>query len=167
MNPERYDTIVIGAGHNGLICATYLARSGQRVLVLEANDAVGGLAARHEFHPGFHASVAHTSSHFPDKIARDLKLQTHGLESFSDALQNIGLAADGKHVVVDGGSVEGAGDSDASAYGEYLKTMQRFAVALEPFWLKTMRRAEPAASRQEGHAGVSASGFIANARSHG
>lgn len=140
MNPDRYDTIVIGAGHNGLICATYLAQSGQRVLVLEANDAVGGLAAKHEFHPGFHASVAHAASHFPDKIVRDLKLEAHGLKSFTAPLPGIGLAADGKHIVVDGGAVEGAGDSDASAYREYLKTMQGFASALSPFWLKTMPR---------------------------
>jgi len=140
MNPDRYDTIVIGAGHNGLICATYLAQSGQRVLVLEANDAVGGLAAKHEFHPGFHASVAHAASHFPDKIARDLKLAAHGLKSFTAPQPSIGLAADGKHIVVDDGAVEGAGDSDASAYREYLKTMQRFAAALNPFWLKTMPR---------------------------
>jgi len=54
----RYDSIVIGAGHNGLVCAAYLVKSGQRVLVLEASDTVGGLGGSREFHPCFHASAA-------------------------------------------------------------------------------------------------------------
>jgi len=57
---RKYDSIIIGAGHNGLVCAAYLAKGGKRVLVLEASDRVGGLAAGREFHPGFHASVAHS-----------------------------------------------------------------------------------------------------------
>ena len=75
---QDYDTIVIGAGHNGLICATYLAKKGQRVLVLEASETLGGLAATREFHPGFKVSVAHTVSHFSSKIARELNLPKHG-----------------------------------------------------------------------------------------
>ena len=59
MSAARYDTLVIGAGHNGLVCATYLAQRGQRVAILEAADNVGGLASKREFHPGFCASVAH------------------------------------------------------------------------------------------------------------
>ncbi|MBS0394673.1 MAG: NAD(P)-binding protein, partial [Proteobacteria bacterium] len=52
----RYDAIVIGAGHNGLVCATLLARAGRSVLVAEADAAVGGLAVTREFHPGFRVS---------------------------------------------------------------------------------------------------------------
>ena len=140
MNNKQYDTIVIGAGHNGLICATYLAQKGQRVLVLEANDVVGGLAAKHEFHPGFSASVAHTVSHFPKKIARDLNLEAHGLELNDASLPMIGLAADGDHVVLNGEQSLGISDSDATAYQEYLQIMHRFADALNPFWLKTIPR---------------------------
>ncbi|MGI9264073.1 MAG: FAD-dependent oxidoreductase, partial [Gammaproteobacteria bacterium] len=69
---DRFDSIIIGGGHNGLVCAAYLARSGQRVLVLEASEAPGGLGAGREFHPGFQASVAHSVSHFPDKVATEL-----------------------------------------------------------------------------------------------
>ena len=107
MNGQRYDSIVIGAGHNGLICATYLARKGQRVLVLEAKNIVGGLAAKHEFHPGFSASVAHSISHFPEKIARDLNLEAHGLKSNVESILTIGLAADGNHVVLNGDQAAG------------------------------------------------------------
>ena len=96
MKVLRFDSIIIGAGHNGLVCAAYLAKSGQRVLVLEAADAPGGLAASREFHPGFHASVAHSVSHFSQKIARDLKLASHGFETISNTLPTVGLSADKK-----------------------------------------------------------------------
>jgi len=97
---DRYDSIIIGAGHNGLVCATYLARGGQRVLVLEASDALGGLGRSREFHTGFHASVAHSVSHFSKKVASDLKLASHGFETTSKPLPTIGLSSDNEHVVV-------------------------------------------------------------------
>ncbi|MEM8564654.1 MAG: FAD-dependent oxidoreductase, partial [Pseudomonadota bacterium] len=65
----RYDTVIVGAGHNGLVCASYLAKAGQRVLVLEAAEQPGGFASTREFHPGFHASVAHSLSHFSKKVS--------------------------------------------------------------------------------------------------
>ena len=52
------DTIIVGGGHNGLVCAAYLARAGQRVLVLERRGILGGAAVTEEFHPGFRNSVA-------------------------------------------------------------------------------------------------------------
>jgi len=137
---DRYDTIVIGAGHNGLVCAAYLAQQGQRVLVLEASGTVGGLGATREFHPGFQASIAHSLSHFSEKIAKDLKLESHGFKSTSEPLPTIGLNADGEHVILHRDSVSGAGDDDASSYREYARLMQRFAAVLKPFWLKTMPR---------------------------
>ena len=49
---NSYDTIIIGAGHNGLVCATYLAKAGRKVLMLEANEQVGGAAITREFSEG-------------------------------------------------------------------------------------------------------------------
>ena len=123
-----------------MVCAGYLAKGGQSVLVLEASDAAGGLGASREFHPGFHASVAHTVSHFSRKIASDLKLTSHGYESTSKTLPTIGLSADRQHVVLNQGSLNGVSPDDAAAYQDYSRLMQRFAVALRPFWLKTMPR---------------------------
>lgn len=140
MTLEKYDSIIIGAGHNGLVCAAYLARSGQKVLVLEAADSPGGLGAAREFHPGFHVSVAHSVSHFSSKIADDLKLASHRLDVAGNRLPTIGLGADGNHVVVDQGALSGVDSDDEAAYRGYLRLMQRFAGALKPFWLKTIPR---------------------------
>jgi len=137
---NQYDSIVIGAGHNGLVCAAYLAQSGQRVLVLEAADGPGGLAASREFHPGFHASVAHSINHFSKKVAGDLNLVAHGFKAGAPSNSIIGLGADGDHVVADGDSLRNASGEDTAAYADYSKLMGRFAQALEPSWYKTMPR---------------------------
>jgi len=140
MKLAGYDSIIVGAGHNGLVCAAYLAKSGQRVLVLEASDAPGGLAASREFHPGFHAPVAHSLSHFSGSIAGDLKLASFGYEATSNPLPTVGLSAGKAHVVVHEGSLSGTSANDANAYREYCRLMHRFADVLEPFWQKTMPR---------------------------
>lgn len=137
---NRYDSIIIGAGHNGLVCAAYLARSGQRVLVLEANEQAGGLAATREFHPGFSASVAHTLSHFSSKVIKDLDLAAHGFKLPAESLPLVGLGDDGRHVHIRDGQVQGASSEDAEQYLAYSAQLKRFASALAPFWMKTMPR---------------------------
>ena len=134
-----YNTIIIGAGHNGLVCAAYLAKAGQRVLVLEAADGPGGLAADREFHPGFHSPVAHTLSHFSAKVASELDLQKHGFVPGSSSLPLIGLG-DSEIVAIRDGTVSGAAAEDQQAYTDYDALLRRFAGVLEPFWHKTMPR---------------------------
>src|SRR3984885_1687160 len=74
------DVIIIGAGHNGLTCAAYLAMAGLRVKVVERRKVVGGAAVTEEFHPGFRNSVAaYTVSLLNPRIISDLKLGDHGL----------------------------------------------------------------------------------------
>lgn len=137
----HFDAIVIGAGHNGLVCATCLARSGRKVLVLESAGEVGGLAAVREFHPGFRVSVAHAVRHLPDAIARELDLEKHGLVAARKQPVSVGLAPDGQHVTVQGDTVRGVASVDQQAWKEYHALMRRFADALAPFWLRTMPRA--------------------------
>ena len=80
ISSTTYDAIIIGAGHNGLVCACYLARAGLRVRVLERRAVVGGAAVSAEFHPGFRNSVAaYTVSLLNPKVIRDLRLAVHGL----------------------------------------------------------------------------------------
>ncbi|MCM8557198.1 phytoene desaturase family protein [Sphingomicrobium sediminis] len=76
-----HDAVIIGAGHNGLTCAYYLAKKGLDVLLVEAADKVGGAAVTDEFHPGYRNSAAsYTVSLLQPKIIRDMELERHGLE---------------------------------------------------------------------------------------
>jgi phytoene dehydrogenase-like protein len=80
-NRSRFDAVIIGGGHNGLVCAAYLAASGKSVCVVERRDVVGGAAVTEEFHPGFRNSTAsYTVSLLDPAVIRDLRLHEHGLE---------------------------------------------------------------------------------------
>ena len=137
---SNYNSIIVGAGHNGLVCAAYLAKNGQSVLVLESSKSTGGLAAAREFHPGFHVPVAHTVNHFSQKIAKDLDLGSHGFKLSEEPQSLVGLDPEGNHVVLSNGGVSGVGKDDTDSFQEYSRSMRRFASALAPFWLKTMPR---------------------------
>lgn len=77
----NYDAIIIGAGHNGLVTAAYLAKAGKKVLVLERRPIVGGIAVTEEIFPGFKfAACAHLAAAFSTEIIADLDLKKHGLE---------------------------------------------------------------------------------------
>ena len=137
---HHYDTIIIGGGHNGLVCSAYLAKKGHHVLVLEASDNLGGLAETREFHPGFKASVAHSISNFSTKVAKDLNLSAYGFTSGAAPMTTVGLNASGEHVTLTGLEVEGVGVEDVESYKEYRQVMQKFTNLLHPFWHKTMPR---------------------------
>ena len=80
MPTRSFDVAIIGGGHNGLVCAAYLAKGGASVVVLEKNAVIGGAALTEEFHPGFRNSVAaYTVSLLNPKVIRDLDLAAHGL----------------------------------------------------------------------------------------
>jgi phytoene dehydrogenase-like protein len=119
---SRYDCVVIGGGHNGLVCAAYLARGGRSVLVLEAADEVGGAAVTREFSPGFRVSAcAHLLHSMSGAMIRDLRLDDHGLTFVDGEMQTVALSADGEPLVL--GSMGGA---------DYLALLNRLAKALRP-----------------------------------
>jgi phytoene dehydrogenase-like protein len=94
-----WDAIIIGGGHNGLVCAAYLARAGRRVLVLERRGIVGGAAVTEEFHPGFRNSVAsYTVSLLQPRVIEDLDLAAHGLRVVPRRVNNF-LPLDGDYLL--------------------------------------------------------------------
>ena len=102
----RLDAVIIGAGHNGLTCACYLAAAGLKVAVYERNEVVGGAAQTEEFHPGFRNSVAaYTVSLLHPQVIRDLSLHQHGLRIRRAAARQFS-AATGRGIFEDGRRLE-------------------------------------------------------------
>jgi phytoene dehydrogenase-like protein len=100
----KYDAIIIGAGHNGLVCAFYLARAGLKVRIVEARDVVGGAAVTEEFHPGFRNSVAsYTVSLLQPKVIADMKLADHGYHVIERPISNFLPQEDGGYLKLGGG----------------------------------------------------------------
>jgi phytoene dehydrogenase-like protein len=125
---SRYDAVIIGAGHNGLTCACYLARGGLKVKVLERRPRVGGATVTEEFHPGFRNSVAaYTVSLLQAKVIRDLRLAEHGLRIVERPLANFLPLADGYLKV--GGGLE-------ATQREFAKFSSRDAERLPAYWTK-------------------------------
>ena len=98
------DALIIGGGHNGLVCACYLAAAGKKVCVLERREIIGGAAVTEEFHPGFRNSVAsYTVSLLHPKVIRDLRLEEHGLKILDRPLANFLPLSDSSYLKVGGG----------------------------------------------------------------
>jgi len=103
----QHDAIIVGGGHNALVCAYYLANAGMGVCVLERRSVVGGAAVTEEFHPGFRNSVAsYTVSLLNPKVIGDMALHDHGLEIIERRVNNLWPHADGNFLAFPVGSTE-------------------------------------------------------------
>ena len=102
-----FDAIVIGAGHNGLTCATYLAMAGLKVRVQERREVVGGACVTEEFHPGFrNSTAAYTIGLLHPKILGELRLRDHGLHVVERRAQNFLPLPDGRYLLTGEGRTE-------------------------------------------------------------
>ncbi|MCS6946216.1 MAG: NAD(P)/FAD-dependent oxidoreductase, partial [Steroidobacteraceae bacterium] len=122
--------VVIGAGHNGLVCATYLARAGRKVILIEAREEVGGAAVTQEFYPGFRISrVAHLLYQLEPRIERELELARHGLRIARAHLRTVALSTERAALVLDGPHIL-RGDvppGERDAYARWYLERTRFA----------------------------------------
>ena len=135
------DVVIIGAGHNGLTCAAYLAMAGLRVKVVERRKVVGGAAVTEEFHPGFRNSVAaYTVSLLNPQIIADLKLADHGLRIVERRAQNFLPAPDGSYLLTGEGrtrqSVAKLSARDADRIDAFSRELEAIADVLRQFVLR-------------------------------
>jgi phytoene dehydrogenase-like protein len=108
MSTTTTDVVILGGGHNGLVCAFYLAKAGLKVTVLERRHVVGGAAVTEEFHPGFRNSTAsYTVSLLNPKIIADLELARHGLRVVERKVSNFLPFDDGRYFLAGEGRTQG------------------------------------------------------------
>jgi len=139
-----FDTIIIGAGHNGLVTAAYLARAGQRVLVLERREVVGGCCVTEELWPGFKVSTAaYVNSLLRPEIIRDLDLKRHGFQMLPRNPSSFTPFPDGRYLLLgpDAGlnsrEIAKFSARDAEALPRYEKMLERVADFIEPLLVQT------------------------------
>ncbi len=135
---KRYDAIVIGGGHNGLIAGAYLARAGRRTLILERRERVGGAAVTEEIFPGYKFSMfSYVVSLLRPEIIRDLDLPNHGLhilplESTLTPMENGNYFAAWSDHDQTRAELLRHSSKDAEAYDEYGRLMHHMAHAVKP-----------------------------------
>ena len=138
---DSYDVLIAGGGHNGLVCAAYLARAGLKVKVLERRGIVGGAAVTEEFHPGFRNSIcSYTVSLLNPKVIADLDLRRHGLTIVERPAMNFLPLPDGGYLLTGEGRTADEfakfSKRDAERYGDYCAHLERIADTLRALVLR-------------------------------
>lgn len=138
------DTLIIGGGHNGLVCAAYLARAGQNVLVLERRGLVGGAAVTEELAPGYRCSTAsYVISLLLPEVERELRLREHGYKVLPRSPSSFTPFEDGRSLLMGPDAalnhreISKFSKRDAEAYPRYEAWLSRIAETLEPTLMQT------------------------------
>ncbi len=134
---NHYDTIIIGAGHNGLVAAAYLAKQGKKVLVLERRSIVGGSMVTESFGEGFTVNSVQTGGTLRPDIIKDLKLS---LTKVNEEAAFISLQPDGNHLTLDAESIKRFSEKDAARWGEFVRFMDKAAGILSKAYSTIMPR---------------------------
>ena len=140
MSTTESDVVILGGGHNGLVCAFYLARAGLKVVVLERRGVVGGAAVTEEFHPGFRNSTAsYTVSLLNPTVIRDMHLARHGLKIVERRMSNFLPLPDGQYLTAGEGRTQGEvarfSPRDAERLPEYERRLEVIAGVLRDLLL--------------------------------
>ena len=149
MSTTETDVVILGGGHNGLVCAFYLARAGLKVTVLERRGVVGGAAVTEEFHPGFRNSTAsYTVSLLNPKVIADLDLARHGLRVVERRMSNFLPLPDGRYFAAGEGRTAGEiakfSTRDAGRLPDYEARLETVAAVLRALVLETPPNLPPA-----------------------
>ena len=135
---ETRDVVIIGAGHNGLITAFYLAKAGLKPLVLERRPQAGGCAITDEFHPGFRCStLAHATGPIRPDVVSDMNLAAHGLKTYLPDVRVLSLCPGGSHLVLysDTGRTQQEiakySTKEAASYAQFQKALASIAEVLD------------------------------------
>ncbi|MEO8356238.1 MAG: NAD(P)/FAD-dependent oxidoreductase [Chloroflexota bacterium] len=137
---NRYDTIIIGAGHNGLVAAAYLSRVKKKVLVLERRAIIGGSVVTESFGGDFKADSIYAGGTLRPDIIKDLKLASYGLQVDSVRKPFISLQEDGNHLTLDAESIKRFSEKDAARWGEFVRFMDKAAGILDKAYSTIMPR---------------------------
>lgn len=142
MAVNQYDIIVIGAGHNGLVAAAYLARQGKKVLVLERRAIVGGSVVTESFGDEFAVDSVQTGGSLRPDIVKELKLglDTSGTITRSTRPAFISLQPDGNRLTLDADSIKHFSEKDAARWDEFVRFMNKSAEILEKAYATIMPR---------------------------
>ncbi|MCO5063788.1 MAG: NAD(P)/FAD-dependent oxidoreductase [Rhizobiaceae bacterium] len=130
-----FDAIVVGGGHNGLVAAVVLAKSGRHVALVEAGPEPGGPARTEEFHPGFRVSVAHILNRLHPEVVKALALEANRLSLAQSEMPSVALSPGGEPLVLTGAYGEGllgAQPSEAQAWSDLRAQLVRYAGILKP-----------------------------------
>ena len=137
------DAVIIGGGHNGLVCAFYLARAGLKVRVLERRDVIGGACVTEEFHPGFRNSTAsYTVSLLRPKVIADMRLHERGWRIIERTISNF-FPFENNYLKLGGGTARTQAEfarfsqKDADTFPAYEEALERVAEVLRGISLKT------------------------------